>query len=139
MLPTVFDFITHFAPEGVVVMTDIGKYLDFVLTMFIAFGITFEVPVLVVVLVKIGVISIEKLRKIRRYVLVGAFILGAIFTPPDVVSQFMLAVPLYLLYELGILIAGFIGESKLTPDYQSESDVEVEQELEKTVIEDGKK
>ncbi|MCX7183368.1 MAG: twin-arginine translocase subunit TatC [Nitrosospira sp.] len=139
VLPTVFDFITHFAPEGVVVMTDIGKYLDFVLTMFIAFGITFEVPVLVVVLVKIGVISIEKLRKIRRYVLVGAFILGAIFTPPDVVSQFMLAVPLYLLYELGILIAGFIGESKLTPDYQSESDVEVEQELEKTVIEDGKK
>jgi sec-independent protein translocase protein TatC len=108
-LPMVFEFITHFAPEGVAVMTDIGKYLDFVLTMFIAFGITFEVPVFVVILVRMGIVSIEKLKEVRRYVLVGAFVIGAIFTPPDVVSQFMLAVPLYLLYELGILVARFIS------------------------------
>lgn len=107
-LPLVFEFITHFAPQGVAVMTDIGKYLDFVLTMFIAFGITFEVPIFVVILVRMGIVSIEKLKEVRRYVLVGAFVVGAIFTPPDVVSQFMLAVPLYLLYELGILAAGFV-------------------------------
>jgi sec-independent protein translocase protein TatC len=105
-LPLVFEFITHFAPEGVAVMTDISRYLDFVLSTFIAFGITFEVPIFVVVLVRVGIVSIEKLKEIRRYVLVGAFVAGAIFTPPDVVSQFMLAVPLYLLYELGILAAG---------------------------------
>ncbi|MCX7184127.1 MAG: twin-arginine translocase subunit TatC [Nitrosospira sp.] len=109
-LPLVFEFITHFAPQGVAVMTDIGKYLDFVLTMFIAFGVTFEVPVFVVMLVRMGIISIRKLKAIRSYVLVGAFVAGAIFTPPDVVSQFMLAVPLYLLYELGILVAGFMGK-----------------------------
>ncbi len=109
-LPLVFEFITHFAPQGVAVMTDIGKYLDFVLTMFIAFGVTFEVPVFVVMLVRMGIISIRKLKDIRSYVLVGAFVAGAIFTPPDVVSQFMLAVPLYLLYELGILVAGFMGK-----------------------------
>ncbi|MGH8763858.1 MAG: twin-arginine translocase subunit TatC [Nitrosospira sp.] len=107
-LPLVFEFITHFAPQGVAVMTDIGKYLDFVLSMFVAFGITFEVPIFVVILVRMGIISIEKLKEIRRYILVGAFVVGAIFTPPDVVSQFMLAVPLYLLYELGILVAGLV-------------------------------
>ena len=108
-LPLVFEFITHFAPEGVAVMTDISRYLDFVLSTFIAFGITFEVPIFVVVLVRVGIVSIEKLKDIRRYVLVGAFVAGAIFTPPDVVSQFMLAVPLYLLYELGILAAGLLA------------------------------
>jgi sec-independent protein translocase protein TatC len=117
-LPLVFEFITHFAPEGVAVMTDISKYLDFVLTMFIAFGITFEVPIFVVILVRIGLVTIEKLKAMRRYVLVGAFVAGAIFTPPDVVSQFMLAVPLYLLYELGILAAGIIGRSEALAVYQ---------------------
>lgn len=114
-LPLVFEFITHFAPQGVAVMTDIGKYLDFVLSMFIAFGITFEVPIFVVILVRMGIVSIEKLKEIRRYVLVGAFVVGAIFTPPDVVSQFMLAVPLYLLYELGILVAGLVANPDSTP------------------------
>jgi sec-independent protein translocase protein TatC len=113
-LPLVFEFITHFAPEGVAVMTDIGKYLDFVLTMFVAFGITFEVPIFVVLLTHIGVVSIDQLKNARRYVLVGAFVIGAIFTPPDVVSQFMLAVPLYLLYEAGILVAGLISRSTST-------------------------
>jgi len=114
----VFEFITHFAPQGVAVMTDIGKYLDFVLTMFIAFGISFEAPVFVVVLVKTGVVSVEKLKKIRSYVLVGAFVISAVITPPDVVSQFMLAIPLYLLFELGILAAGFLSKPTLISSHQ---------------------
>jgi sec-independent protein translocase protein TatC len=107
-LPLVFEFITYFAPEGVAVMTDIGKYLSFVLSMFMAFGVTFEVPVFVIVLVRTGVFTIEKLKEIRPYVIVGAFVIAAIFTPPDVISQFMLAVPLCLLYELGIITATFM-------------------------------
>ncbi|GKS68945.1 Sec-independent protein translocase TatC [Nitrosomonas sp. PY1] len=108
-LPLVFEFITYFAPEGVAVMTDIGNYLSFVLSMFLAFGITFEVPVFVIILVRTGVITIEKLKEIRPYVIVSAFVIAAIFTPPDVISQFMLAVPLCLLYELGIIVATIIA------------------------------
>lgn len=111
VFPTVFTFINAFAPEGVAVMTDIDKYLSFVLTTFLAFGITFEVPVVVIVLVRVGLVSVEKLKEIRPYIIVGAFIVGAIFTPPDVLSQFMLAVPMWLLYELGILLAQMIGKS----------------------------
>jgi len=105
VFPVVFGFITGVAPQGVAVMTDIDEYLSFVMGMFMAFGITFQVPVAVVVLVRMGVVTVEKLREIRSYVVVGAFIVGAIFTPPDVVSQFMLAIPLWLLYEAGILVA----------------------------------
>jgi len=111
VFPTVFQFMASIAPEGVAWMTDIEKYLSFVLTTFIAFGVTFEVPVIVIVLVRVGVISIDKLKEIRPYVIVGAFVIGAIITPPDVVSQFMLAVPLCLLYELGIVLARFVGRS----------------------------
>ncbi len=107
VFPIVFGFITASAPQGVAVMTDIDKYLSFVLTMFVAFGVTFQVPVAVVVLVRMGMVSTAKLREIRPYVIVGAFIVGAIFTPPDVVSQFMLAMPLWLLYEAGIVVAGW--------------------------------
>ena len=96
-------------------MTDIDKYLSFVLTMFIAFGVTFEVPVVVVVLVRLGVVELQKLRSIRGYVIVGAFVVGAIFAPPDVLSQCMLAVPLWLLYELGLLVARFVTVSPRTP------------------------
>lgn len=110
-LPLVFEFITYFAPEGVAVMTDIGKYLSFVLSMFIAFGVTFEVPVFVIILVRTGIVTIEKLKEIRPYVIVGAFVIAAIFTPPDVISQFMLAVPLCLLYELGIFIVTFMAKN----------------------------
>jgi sec-independent protein translocase protein TatC len=109
VFPTVFKFINAFAPEGVAVMTDIDKYLSFVLTTFLAFGVTFEVPVVVIVLVRVGLVSVAKLKEIRPYVIVGAFVVGAIFTPPDVLSQFMLAVPMWLLYELGILMAQMIG------------------------------
>lgn len=105
VLPLVFEFIIYFAPEGVAVMTDIGEYLSFVLSMFLAFGITFEVPVFVLVLIRAGIVSIEKMKAMRHYVLVGAFVVAAIVTPPDIISQFLLAVPLYLLYELGIILA----------------------------------
>jgi len=111
VFPIVFHFIISVAPEGVAVMTDIGKYLDFVLTLFVAFGVTFEVPVAVVILVRMGMVSVAKLRDIRPYVIVGAFVIGAIFTPPDMVSQVMLAVPLWVLYELGIFVAQWVGKS----------------------------
>ncbi len=108
VFPVVFGFIAGVAPKGVAVMTDIGNYLDFVITLFIAFGTAFEVPVAVVLLVRFGMVEIKTLKEIRSYVIVGAFVLGAIFTPPDVISQVMLAVPLWLLYEVGILVAGLI-------------------------------
>lgn len=111
VFPVVFGFITGVAPQGVAVMTDIDEYLGFVLGMFLAFGVTFQVPVAVIVLVRMGVVTVEKLREIRSYVVVGAFVVGAIFTPPDVVSQFMLAIPLWLLYEAGILISAGLKKS----------------------------
>jgi len=111
VFPIVFHFIISVAPEGVAVMTDIGKYLDFVLTLFVAFGVTFEVPVAVVILVRMGMVSVAKLRDVRPYVIVGAFVIGAVFTPPDMVSQVMLAVPLWVLYELGIFVAQWVGKS----------------------------
>jgi sec-independent protein translocase protein TatC len=89
-------------------MTDIDKYLSFVLTMFLAFGATFETPVVVVVLVRLGIVPLEKLKAARSYVIVGAFVIGAIFTPPDVISQLLLAVPLWLLFEVGLFIARFV-------------------------------
>jgi len=112
VFPVVFGFITRTAPEGVAVMTDIGNYLDFVITLFMAFGFAFEVPIAVLLLVHFGLVSIKTLKEIRSYVIVGAFVLGAIFTPPDVISQIMLAVPLWLLYEVGILAAGFSSGRK---------------------------
>ncbi|HLQ02530.1 MAG TPA: twin-arginine translocase subunit TatC, partial [Burkholderiales bacterium] len=111
VFPVVFKFMASIAPEGVAWMTDIDKYLSFVLTTFMAFGVTFEVPVVVVVLVRVGLVSIDKLKEIRPYVIVGAFVVGAIFTPPDVISQVMLAVPLWFLYELGIVCARAVGRS----------------------------
>ena len=108
VFPTVFGFMSQVAPEGVAWMTDIEKYLSFVMGTFVAFGVAFEVPVIVVVLVLIGAVDITTLKEWRSYVIVGAFIVAAIFTPPDVVSQLMLAIPLCLLYELGILMARFV-------------------------------
>ena len=114
VFPVVFGFITASAPQGVAVMTDIDKYLSFVLAMFMAFGITFQVPVAVVLLVRMGLVTVAKLREVRSYVVVGAFVAGAIFTPPDVVSQFMLAIPLWFLYEAGIVVAVWVGKGKTT-------------------------
>lgn len=132
VFPVVFGFVTSVAPEGVAVMTDINKYLDFVLTLFIAFGITFEVPIAVILLVKMGVVSVEKLREIRSYIIVGAFVIGAIFTPPDVISQIMLAVPLWLLYEVGILAAVMIAKPRPKEEempYSPMSEEEMDREL----------
>jgi sec-independent protein translocase protein TatC len=109
VFPVAFGFFAGYTPAGVQMMTDIDKYLSFVLTMFIAFGITFETPVVVVVLVRMRVVALEKLKSVRPYVIVGAFVIGAVFTPPDVISQCLLAVPLWLLYELGLLLARFVS------------------------------
>ncbi len=133
VFPLVFHFIVSVTPTGVAVMTDIGKYLDFVLTMFMAFGITFEVPIAVVLLVKMGMVSVAKLREIRPYVIVGAFVIGAIFTPPDVISQFMLATPLWVLYELGIIVAAMLTKPKpeSEPDYSPMSDSDMDDEFDR--------
>jgi sec-independent protein translocase protein TatC len=108
VFPTVFGFMARIAPEGVAWMTDIEKYLSFVMSTFVAFGVAFEVPVIVVVLVLVDAVELQTLKEWRSYVIVGAFVVGAIFTPPDVVSQLMLAIPLCLLYELGMLMARFV-------------------------------
>jgi len=105
---TVFKFIHEFSPASVTVAPDIDSYFDFVMSMFIAFGLTFEVPVVVVVLVRLGFVSVAKLKEIRPYVIVGAFVIAAIVTPPDVMSQLLLAIPLCLLYELGVFVASLI-------------------------------
>ncbi len=110
VFPTVFGFMAKVAPEGVAWMTDIEKYLSFVMSTFIAFGVTFEVPVVVIVLVQMRVVKLATLKEWRPYVIVGAFVVGAIFTPPDVISQLMLAIPLCLLYELGMLMSRFVSQ-----------------------------
>lgn len=108
VFPTVFRFMAHYnAPLGAEMSTDIDNYLSFAMTTFLAFGITFEVPVVVVVLVRMGMVSLAKLKEIRPYVVVGAFVIAAVVTPPDVLSQLLLAVPMALLYELGLLVARF--------------------------------
>jgi sec-independent protein translocase protein TatC len=105
----VFAFIHDFAPKSITPAPDIEAYFSFVITMFLAFGITFEIPIVVMVLVRAGLVSIEKLKEARPYVVVGAFVVAAVVTPPDVLSQFMLAVPMCILYEAGIFCARFIG------------------------------
>lgn len=106
----VFRFIAGFAPSTVNVAPDIDAYFSFVLGLFLAFGLTFEVPIVVVLLARFGIADVERLKAARPYVIVGAFIVAAIFTPPDVISQLLLAVPLCLLYEVGIQIARLIGK-----------------------------
>jgi sec-independent protein translocase protein TatC len=103
VLPAAFRFLTAVTPDGVEMMTDITHYLDFVMLMFFAFGLCFEVPVAVVVLAAVGVVDVAKLRRSRRYAIVGAFAVAALITPPDITSMIMLAIPMCLLYELGIL------------------------------------
>jgi sec-independent protein translocase protein TatC len=121
VFPTVFGFITKFAPEGVSVMTDIQKYFDFVLTLFLAFGVAFETPIVVVILTRFGIVSVEKLKEIRPYVVVGAFVTAAIFTPPDVISQLLLAFPLWILYEVGLLVSGWMAKPEEDDQPQSDS------------------
>ncbi|CAN5617850.1 twin-arginine translocase subunit TatC [soil metagenome] len=115
----VFKFIQGFAPKSITAAPDIEAYLSFVLTMFIAFGAAFEVPVAVVVLARMGIVTIEKLKAFRSYFIVLAFIVAAVLTPPDVVSQLSLAIPMCLLYELGIIAAGLVNKHTKAPEDQA--------------------
>ena len=112
----VFSFVNKFSPKSISVAPDIESYLDFVLTMFLAFGVTFEVPIVVIVLVRMGFVTVEKLKAMRPYIIVGAFIIAAIVTPPDVTSQLLLAVPMCILFELGLLIAPWFKKATTAPE-----------------------
>ena len=108
VFPAIFHFFAATTPKGVAMMTDISQYLDFVLVLFFAFGTAFEVPVAVVLLVVMNLVTVQKLRSIRGYVLLGVFIVAAFITPPDAVSQSIMAVPMYLLYEAGVIMANIL-------------------------------
>mgnify|MGYP001814123988 FL=1 len=146
VFPLVFAFFTGTAPDGVSVMTDISRYLDFVLTLFFAFGMAFEVPVFTVLLVWTGMATQDGLRQKRPYIIVGAFVIGMLLTPPDIISQTLLAVPVWILFELGVYFSGwFIKEKESMPGdgsatdvdhYQPLSDAEMEAELDRMDNED---
>ena len=112
----VFKFISEFSPTSIAVTPDIENYLDFVMSMCLAFGATFEVPVVVVILVRMGLVSVAKLKEVRPYVIVGAFVVAAIVTPPDIVSQFSLALPMWILFELGLLVAPVFVRATQAPE-----------------------
>jgi sec-independent protein translocase protein TatC len=117
----VFAFIHDFAPKSITPAPDIEAYFSFVITMFLAFGVTFEIPIVVIVLVRMGIVSVQKLKEARPYVVVGAFVVAAVVTPPDVLSQFMLAVPMCILYEAGLFFARFVGtRAKPESEYKTE-------------------
>jgi sec-independent protein translocase protein TatC len=127
VLPAAYKFFISFAAQtGAETLQDLQKYWDFTLSIFFGFGLTFEVPVVEMLLVKMGIVTTQQLRDARRYVIVGAFVVAAVLTPPDVLSQFMLAIPLILLYELGIVLAGFIKTRSRAPDAAPEPDAEAE-------------
>ncbi len=129
---TVFKFINEFAPKSITPAPDIEAYFGFVITMFLAFGVTFEIPVVVILLVRSGAVSVAKLRDARPYVVVGAFVVAAIVTPPDVLSQFLLAVPMCLLYEAGLFCARFVtAKAEGVSDYRPLSAEQVERELDR--------
>jgi len=122
VFPLMFGFFTAVAPEGVAVMTDINSYLDFILVIFFAFGLAFEVPIATVMLVWSGLTTTENLGKKRPYVFLGAFVAGMLLTPPDVISQTLLAVPVYLLYEVGIIMSRIMVKDKDTADDNPEGE-----------------
>ena len=150
VFPLVFGFFTSIGPEMVAISTDIGRYLDFVLALFFGFGLAFEVPIATIILVAIGFTTPKKLAEIRPYIIVGAFVLGMILTPPDVISQVLLAVPVWILYEGGVVASAILFKERLAQeeaddlafavdddnptdndDYQPLSDEEMEAELDK--------
>jgi sec-independent protein translocase protein TatC len=122
VIPGMSKFIQAFAPSAITAAPDIEQYFGFVLTLFLVFGIAFEVPIAVIVLARMGIVSIAQLRKSRGYFIVGAFIVAAVVTPPDVISQLALAVPMCVLYELGILAAQFFIKNTQSPDAEPETD-----------------
>ena len=135
VFPLVFGFFVSTAPEGVAVMTDINRFLDFVVKIFLAFGVAFEVPIVTVAMVVMGATTPKRLQEIRPYVIVGAFVIGMLLTPPDVISQTLLAVPVWLLYEIGILFSKMVApkatetaqpESRFRPMSEAEMDAELD-------------
>jgi len=121
VFPVMFAFFTSTTPKGVSMMTDITQYLDFVLVMFFAFGAAFEMPVAVVLLVITGIVRLEKLKENRGYVLLGVFIVAALFTPPDAISQSIMAIPMYLLYEGGLIMARILQRMKRAESEQKQA------------------
>lgn len=122
VLPAAYKFFISFSAQtGAETLQDLQKYWDFTLSIFFGFGLTFEVPVVEMLLVKLGMVTTTQLREARRYVIVGAFVVAAVLTPPDVLSQFMLAIPLILLYELGIWLSGFITARSKAPVAEDEA------------------
>ncbi|HEX2825223.1 MAG TPA: twin-arginine translocase subunit TatC [Burkholderiales bacterium] len=134
----VFNFVNKIAPKSISVAPDIEQYLNFVLTMFLAFGVTFEVPIVVVILARMGIVTLDQLKGARPYFIVGAFVIAAVVTPPDVVSQLLLAVPMCVLYELGLFFAKFVIRKKeeADTDYLPPSDAQMDAELDRI---EGKK
>ncbi len=126
VFPIMFGFFASVTPEGVAMMTDIGQYLDFVLTLFFAFGVAFEIPVATFLLIWVGIVDVATLRKSRPYVVVGCFVVGMVLTPPDVFSQTLLAVPMWLLFEAGVLCGSMVKkreqeEAELADEQQSDA------------------
>ncbi|EIJ42048.1 twin arginine targeting protein translocase subunit TatC [Beggiatoa alba B18LD] len=120
VFPMVFGFMVSTTPDGVAMMTDIGRYLDFVLTVFFAFGVAFQVPVVTIVLVWIGLLHPDDLAAKRPYIIVGAFVIGAVLTPPDVISQTLLAVPMLILFEIGLFISRYVLKKKQQRETEAE-------------------
>src|SRR5690606_8765453 len=120
VFPIMFGFFASVTPEGVAMMTDIGQYLDFVLTLFFAFGVAFEIPIATFLLIWVGIVDVATLRKSRPYVVVGCFIIGMFLTPPDVFSQILLAVPMWLLFEVGVFFGALIRRQKEQAETEEE-------------------
>ena len=119
VFPLVFGFFTSAAPDGITIMTDINRYLDFVLKLFFAFGIAFEIPIATLLLIWSGATSVENLKRKRPYVVIGCFIIGMLLTPPDIISQILLAIPMWILFELGILFSMLIKKPAKVVDDSS--------------------
>jgi sec-independent protein translocase protein TatC len=136
VFPVIFAFFTSTAPEGVLVMTDISSYLSFVLKLFFAFGLAFEVPVATVLLVRMGMTTPESLAAKRPYIIVGAFVVGMLMTPPDIFSQLMLAIPVWVLFELGLYVSKSIKpQTRAQADAASVEDEALDREMEAGIAE----
>jgi len=140
VFPLVFGFLTSAAPEGVAVMTDISKYLDFVLKLFFAFGIAFEVPIATILLVLAGITTPDDLAAKRAYIIVAAFVVGMLLTPPDVISQTLLALPMWLLFEVGLFFSRLLLRQREEKNKETENDAnkDLDDELEKAIAEEEK-
>lgn len=138
VFPVVFKYMVMTTPDGVLMMTDIGQYLDFIIAIFLAFGLAFETPVVTYLLVLTGMVTPDQLAEKRRYIIVGAFVIGAVLTPPDVISQTMLAVPMWLMFEIGLLLARITLKKKKSDSYQPLTTAEMDAELDRIEHEEKK-